>query len=928
MQPWYKVVTLRQEVREGRSFSPDEFAIALEQVVAGTAPLDYRDPSQFFSRTCFTRALEDHVGMVLRRLAGGTQNTSPVLTLVTQFGGGKTHTLTALYHLASAGARAGALPGVSGLLAAAGLPEAPDARVGVFVGNAWDPSEGRETPWIDLARQLAGDKGVAALGSAAATTPPGTEAIARVFAAAEAPVLLLFDEVLNFVNRHRDRAESFHAFIQNLTVAVTGTAGAAAVISLPRSQVEMTDWDRQWQDRITKVVRRVARDLIANDEAEIGDVVRRRLFEDLGDERIRRRVSKTCADWCFERTARLPSEWMTVDSATTEAKARERLSRRFEACYPFHPSTLSVFRRKWSALAQFQQTRGTLAMLAQWVSWAARRQFQQARTEALITLGSAPLDVPEFRAVVLGQLGEQRLDVAIAADLAGPTAHAGALDADTRGPLRDIHRRVGTAILFESSGGQVDKVAHLPELRFALGEPEVETTSVDNAAGALEARGFFVRKVGTDGFRIHHQATLKKVVSDRRAALDEETEVRPAIRKLVEEEFKRGASLPIVPFPEDGASIPDTPRLVLVIVDPEVEWQSDGPSAGRIARWTRERGTSPRLYPASLVWCARKPGRELRDRVELWLAWERVSREVAEGVLGTEFDRADHNELRSRVKDAETAARDEVWGGYRFVALSDARADSGLKSIDLGAGHSSASETLCGRVITALRSEALLSESVGAGYLDRHWPPAFKETGAWPLTGLRQSFLNGSLTRLIDPDAVLRRKIVEFVESGVFGLASGATPDGRYERLWYAEPVGAEEVAFESGVFLLTKARSEALRAAVPPESAPAPLPGRAPAPPPAPSPGAGRPPEPRTDSSATPARLWVSGTIPPELWNRLGTKVIPKLRAGTRLTVGVEFSVDIPESVAGSLEADLRQVLAELDLETGVKVGRRTTES
>ncbi len=86
---------------------------------------------------------------------------------------------------------------------------------------------------------------------------PETEALARVFAAAEAPVLLLFDEILNFVNRHRDRAEGFHAVIQNLTVAVTGVAGAAAVISLPRSQVEMTDWDRQWQDRITKVVRRV-----------------------------------------------------------------------------------------------------------------------------------------------------------------------------------------------------------------------------------------------------------------------------------------------------------------------------------------------------------------------------------------------------------------------------------------------------------------------------------------------------------------------------------------------------------------------------------------------------------------------------------------------------------------------------------------------
>ena len=116
LDPWYKVVTLRKEVREGRSFSPDEFAIALEQVVAGTAPPDYSDPAQFFSRTCFTRALTEHSGMVLRRLSGRTENTAPILTLITQFGGGKTHTLTSLYHLANAGREAGALPGVSELL--------------------------------------------------------------------------------------------------------------------------------------------------------------------------------------------------------------------------------------------------------------------------------------------------------------------------------------------------------------------------------------------------------------------------------------------------------------------------------------------------------------------------------------------------------------------------------------------------------------------------------------------------------------------------------------------------------------------------------------------------------------------------------------------------------------------------------------------
>ena len=156
--PWYKIVTPRREVREGRSFSPDEFAIALEQVVAGNAPEDYRDPAQFFSRTCFTRALKDHSGMVLRRLAGRTENTAPVLTLVTQFGGGKTHTLTSLYHLANAGPKAADLPGVTDLLAAADMPAAPAARVGVFVGNAWDPAEGgrrRGSIWLGKWRAMA-----------------------------------------------------------------------------------------------------------------------------------------------------------------------------------------------------------------------------------------------------------------------------------------------------------------------------------------------------------------------------------------------------------------------------------------------------------------------------------------------------------------------------------------------------------------------------------------------------------------------------------------------------------------------------------------------------------------------------------------------------------------------------------------------------
>ena len=140
--PWYNIALLREEVREGRSFNPDEFAIALEQVVGGTAPVDYRDPKAFFARNCFTRALREHAGMVLRRLVGKTANTAPVMMLITQFGGGKTHTLTALYHLVTAGERVGRLDEVASLLHDEGQslpPPSPRRMVAVTAAYA-DPS--------------------------------------------------------------------------------------------------------------------------------------------------------------------------------------------------------------------------------------------------------------------------------------------------------------------------------------------------------------------------------------------------------------------------------------------------------------------------------------------------------------------------------------------------------------------------------------------------------------------------------------------------------------------------------------------------------------------------------------------------------------------------------------------------------------------
>ena len=172
---------------------------------------------------------------------------------------------------------------------------------------------------------------------------------------------------------------------------------------------------------------------------------------------------------------------------------------------------------------------------------------------------------------------------------------------------------------------------------------------------------------------------------------------------------------------------------------------------------------------------------------------------------------------------------------------------------------------------------------------------------------------------MIDPDDILRRQIVDFVAKGDFGLASGIEDDG-YRRLWYAEPVRPEEVAFEPHVFLLTKATAEKLRAA--PEDQPPPPPGPTPALRRGLTRDPNQDPEPPSLDQRTTLRL--SGTVPPEVWNRLGTKLLPKLRSGDDVTAGIEFSVSLSSDLARNMETELQQILQDLGLGDRVRIERR----
>lgn len=255
--PWYSVAIPREDLLKGVPLDASAFAIHLDQVVEGRAPAEYTDPALFFQRTYLTKEYRRLAGNVLRRLGGDLVGTSPGVNLTTQFGGGKTHFLTLLYHLCRAGEEARNWQGVSELLEEAGLQTVPTARVAVFVGNRFDFLRGvgkenepkRKTPWGDMAWQLGGQALYELVREHdEKLVVPGGEVLQKVFTGE--PTLILMDEILSFTRRAREAGEpynrlasQFYSFLEVLTREVAGTTNTVLVVALPASGYEMTPED-------------------------------------------------------------------------------------------------------------------------------------------------------------------------------------------------------------------------------------------------------------------------------------------------------------------------------------------------------------------------------------------------------------------------------------------------------------------------------------------------------------------------------------------------------------------------------------------------------------------------------------------------------------------------------------------------------------
>lgn len=769
LKPWYQVVDPREDLRDNSPLDASEFAIHLDQIRDGRAHKDYVEPARFFDRTHMTGSLLDLASQVVRRLSSIQVETSAVFNMSTQFGGGKSHSLTALYHLAKNGEKAKSWKGVNTILTKAGVTTVPEAAFAVFMGKEFDSLNGRgggdepvrKTPWGEIAWQLGGAESFAVVEKHEREFIEPKGDVIRAMLPKNKPSLILFDEVISYMSTYRKKGygRSLYNFLDVLAETARGEKNVVVVASIPASDLEYTDEDAADEQRLKKMLDRVGKAIIMSSDNEMGEIIRRRLFDWGGMPEDGRKTVAAYAEWAAEHAKELSG----FDADSTYE--------RFAAAYPFHPSVLSVFERKWQSLPRFQRTRGVLRLLALWVSYNYREEHRKISGEPLITLGLAPLEDSKFRAALFEQLGDDKLEASVTTDIVGKSdAHGLRLDKEANESIRkaQLHRKVATTIFFESNGGmsQAKSDASMPEIKTAVGGPDQNLLDVDQVAEGLASTCYYLNWE-RNRYRFGLAPNLNLILVNRRSAVSVKA-IEDRIKKQIQTLFAKNSIdgsklLDRNYFPERSNDVPSRPALTLCVIGMERSIGEKG-TLELIETITRDCGSSARTFKSALLFAVPDSGDAVREAARLLLAWEDIDDDE-----DTKKRITDHGQIEMLKRNLANAKRDldeAVFRAYRHIFLLGK--DNKLQPVDLGQITSSSAGSIVELILRELGRIDVITDGISPNKLLKHWPAALKE---WSTQGVRDAFYSSpQLPRLLNPDAI-KRTICDGVSQGAFGYA-------------------------------------------------------------------------------------------------------------------------------------------------------------
>ncbi len=711
LKPWREVVTPHKDVASGK-YQQAEFAADLWQVYLGEAASEYQHPTEFYRRTFITEGLQKLLANGVRRIGG--KGGDPVVELQTNFGGGKTHSMLALYHLFS-GTTPSELPGVDQVLKDAECEIAPKVRRAVVVGTKISPgspskkSDGTvvRTIWGEIAWQLGGKPGYEMVrADDESATNPGDK-MKELFNKFS-PCLVLIDEWVAYARQLHEGStlpagtfDTQFTFAQALSESAKAAKNTLLVVSVPASDNEIGgEWGQRALARIKNAIGRVESSWRPASPDEGFEIVRRRLFEPLPDKQAfvaRDAVARAFVDMYGAQHNEFPSECREAD-----------YERRVKLAYPIHPELFDRLYNDWSTLDKFQRTRGVLRLMAAVI----HSLWERQDGNLLILPATIPIDDPAVQFELTRYLDDQWMPV-ISKDVDGEQSLPLRLDREAPNLGRySACRRVARTIYIGSAPTQRAANRGIDDRQVKLGcvQPGETVATFGDAIRRLTDRATYLY---VDGSRYWYstQPTVTRLAEDRANQLHEHDVLDEIVRRLREEARSRG-DFHRVHACLGSSDIPDEHEARLVILGPEhahTKGQADSPARHEAQSILDNRGSSPRSYKNALVFLAGDSTRlkELHVAIRQYLAWKSVWQEREQ----LNLDPFQSRQAETKRKNADDTVNARIPEACQWLLVPSQPDPKGsLEWIEL---RLQGSDSLAARASKKLKGEEMLLVQMG-----------------------------------------------------------------------------------------------------------------------------------------------------------------------------------------------------------------------
>ena len=804
LKPWREVIQPHPDVAQGR-YQKAEFAADLSQVARGEGSPEYRDPVEFFSRTYVTEGMKGLLAEAIKRVSG--KDGEPVIQLKTAFGGGKTHSMLALYHLLRGTVPVDKLPNAKAVLEAAQVTTLPKVHVAVVVGTALDPTKARRPPtmpgitintlWGEIAAQLTESSGKKDLYNFIKKADnkgvsPGSNALRGMFDAV-GPCMILIDELVAYAKKLygvdgliAGSFDNLITFIQELTEAVRSSKNSVLIASLPESELEIGgEAGQRVLETIEHTLGRMESIWKPVAAHEGFEVVRRRLFSPCSNEGERDAVCNAFSNMYIQNASDFPIE-------TKELEYRNRLI----SCYPIHPEVFDRLYEDWATLERFQRTRGVLRLMAAVIYDLWIRGDQSL----MIMPSSFPLDVQQVRDELSRHLSDS-WNAIIERDVDGTKSVPFLKDKEIERFGKHIAARRVARTIFLGSAPSVKQMnlrgIETTRIRLGVIQPGEHIAVFNDALTTLrDSLTYLYSNTNATRFYYDTRPTLQKTAADRATLLNTQDvldEVENRIRSSQRAESFKGIHI----WPSSSLDVPDEKSVRLVVLHPtKIHNQGNEESSALVEaqKILETRGESPRMFKNMLVFAAADSSIKMNlfEEVKMFLAWKSIEEDTEE----INLDQTQIKEVQRNLKRHDDTISLRIHEAYSWLFVPGIDVEHDKKTVQwdclrIGGARESIATRAYRRMV---QDEEIIAK----------WAPPLlmMELNKWFLK--EKSFIRVKdlwdmfATHLYLPRLLNFNVLADAIAQGVegdeyFGLADGISEEGTYYGLKIKKKVESVE---------------------------------------------------------------------------------------------------------------------------------------